>query len=85
VNAGRIDKNDLPISACDNALYAMTRRLRLVGNSRYLFTDEPIKQRRLTGIRSPDQADITAAEFWLFHSQLLCTNVASFNNFCCHP
>jgi hypothetical protein len=46
----------------------MPGRLRFVRNSRDLFADEPIEQRRFSGIRTAYQCDVTAAKFRWLHS-----------------
>src|SRR2546423_11298647 len=67
VHARRIDKNDLSVVASDDPVYSVSRCLRLFGNGRYLFADKSVEKRRFAGIRSPDQRDITAMEFWNAH------------------
>jgi len=60
VDARRVDKNDLSVAACDNTLDAVPRRLRLVRDSRDLFADEAVEQRRFARVRPPDERDQTA-------------------------
>lgn len=45
VNTWRIDKNDLSIGTCDDALDPESRSLWFVGNRSDLFTDEAIEKR----------------------------------------
>ena len=81
MHARRIDKNDLPVIARHDALNAMPRRLRLVRNSRDLFADQPVEQRRFTRIGPANQTRHNRSEISIVPSQLLCTNAAAFNSF----
>ena len=79
MNARRVHQNDLAFGARDDALNLIARRLRLVRHGRDLLADEPIQERGLARVRSPDQRDIAAAirrvlNFRLFLHVRLCAS-----------
>ena len=62
VNSGRIDKHDLTVIGSEHALNAMSGRLRLVRDGGDLLTDNAIKQRGFSRVRTADQRGVTAVE-----------------------
>ena len=62
-DAGRVDKDQLRLALDRDAEQPGARRLHLRGDDRQLVADQPVEQRRLAGIRRPDQRDIAAARF----------------------
>ena len=62
MHARRVDEHDLAAGTVNDALYAVPRSLRFVGNSRDLFADEAIQKRGFSGIWPADERDIAASK-----------------------
>ena len=60
-DAGRVDENDLCIAFHGDAPNSASRRLHLRRDNRHLGPDHSVHQRRLAGIRRPDQSGKTGA------------------------
>ena len=50
MNAGRIEKGDLPARLVEDADDTIARRLRLLGNDRDLLPENAVEERRLAGV-----------------------------------
>jgi hypothetical protein len=57
VQSRRVDKDDLAFRRRDDALNAIARRLRFVGDDRNFLPDDAIYKRRLTRVRPADDRD----------------------------
>ena len=61
VEARRVQQQDLRVVAGDDAEQLRARRLRLRCDDRDLLAEQPVQQRRLAGVRKPEQRDDAAA------------------------
>ena len=62
VHAGRVDQDNLSMSAGDDAENFETSRLRLVGDRGDLLADQSIQQSRFAGVGAADESHIAGVE-----------------------
>ena len=58
VNAGGVEKRDLPAGDVGHTQNPLARRLRLVGRDRDLVADQRVHERRFSGVRPADERNV---------------------------